>query len=177
MDGPSRPPDYSLPMYGDDQDTPTGHNPAAVRLLTSVDEPYHEPPPERPRPQGGRSYQPSTLTSNMSGVSSYISSINPSSLGSGSIIDDAPSMPHPDSTYIPFASRAREGSPTRPWTPSSRSSEYTRPPATNLSYEPSDLNGSPRPGTPSSRYGGSPVVLCLRLPFSQPTETTAMGVT
>ncbi|CAH0025498.1 unnamed protein product [Clonostachys rhizophaga] len=304
MDGPSRPPDYSLPMYGDDQDTPTGHNPAAVRLLTSVDEPYHEPPPyvtyppssqlpdtshktpaapespqagkasvpssadkkqqgdpqpstntssttsnkstlkkllprqvsvklqkraktshvafaefveelpfipdgpserrkmrlssrcppdplavpshnpttaavpasdthdtmkrhnvnrghdlphrERPRPQGGRSYQPSTLTSNMSGISSYISSINPSSLGSGSIIDDAPSMPHPDSTYVPFASRAREGSPTRPWTPSSRSSEYTRPPATNLSYEPSDLNGSPRPGTPSSRYGGSP---------------------
>lgn len=35
-------------------------------------------------------------------------------------------------------------------------SDYTRPPPSNLQYEPADLNGSPRPGTPSSRYGGSP---------------------
>lgn len=35
-------------------------------------------------------------------------------------------------------------------------SDYGRPPPSNVSYEPSDLNGSPRPGTPSSRYGGSP---------------------
>ncbi|KAH7376618.1 chitin synthase A [Plectosphaerella cucumerina] len=33
--------------------------------------------------------------------------------------------------------------------------EYGRPPPSTI-YEPSDLNGSPRPGTPSSRYGGSP---------------------
>lgn len=34
--------------------------------------------------------------------------------------------------------------------------DYSRPPASHASYEPSDINGSPRPGTPSSRYGGSP---------------------
>ncbi|TQV92971.1 chitin synthase A [Cordyceps javanica] len=65
-------------------------------------------------------------------------------------------MPPPDSTYVPFANRDSGGSPQRPWTPSSRVSEFSRPPPTNLSFEPSDLNGSPRPGTPSSRYGGSP---------------------
>jgi len=38
------------------------------------------------------------------------------------------------------------------------SSEYSRPmpPPASAQYEPADLNGSPRPGTPSSRYGGSP---------------------
>ncbi|KND91637.1 Chitin synthase 2 [Tolypocladium ophioglossoides CBS 100239] len=87
-----------------------------------------------------RSYQPSVISSHSR---------------SGSVLDDAPSMPPPDSTYVPFASR-ETGSPHRPWTPSSRVSDYTRPPASNVSYEPSDLNGSPRPGTPSSRYGGSP---------------------
>ncbi|GJN70633.1 chitin synthase A [Purpureocillium lilacinum] len=64
-------------------------------------------------------------------------------------------MPPPDSTYVPFASR-EPGTPRRPWTPSTRSPEYARPPASTASYEPSDINGSPRPGTPSSRYGGSP---------------------
>src|SRR5207247_6477231 len=43
---------------------------------------------------------------------------------------------------------ARPGSPTRPWTPSRGS--------TAGNYEPAEINGSPRPGTPSSRYGGSP---------------------
>lgn len=64
-------------------------------------------------------------------------------------------MPPPDSSYVPFANR-ETSSPHRPWTPSSRVSEFSRPPPSNVSYEPSDLNGSPRPGTPSSRYGGSP---------------------
>ncbi|KAL7933541.1 glycosyltransferase family 2 protein [Trichoderma chlorosporum] len=44
----------------------------------------------------------------------------------------------------------------RPWSPASRLTDYSRPPASHASYEPSDINGSPRPGTPSSRYGGSP---------------------
>ncbi|KAI0482097.1 glycosyltransferase family 2 protein [Xylariaceae sp. FL0804] len=38
----------------------------------------------------------------------------------------------------------------------SEASDYRRPPPSKVPYEPSDLNGSPRPGTPSSRYGGSP---------------------
>ncbi|KAJ9299254.1 CAZyme family GT2 [Paecilomyces variotii] len=53
----------------------------------------------------------------------------------------------------------RVGSPTRPWTPS-RGSEWARPPpppsVSSVNYEPPELNGGPRPGTPSSRYGGSP---------------------
>ena len=49
------------------------------------------------------------------------------------------------------------GTPTRTWTPSQvSSSDYGRPPPASAAYERSDLNGSPRPGTPSSRYGGSP---------------------
>ncbi len=93
------------------------------------------------RPTPRRSYQPS-IRSTPSRASS---------------IRDVPHIPLPDSAYEPF--RQRDGSPTRPWTPSSRMSgisDYTRPPPANMSYEPADLNGSPRPGTPSSRYGGSP---------------------
>ncbi|KAI8667038.1 Chitin synthase [Fusarium sp. Ph1] len=80
---------------------------------------------------------------------------------SGSIFNDAPQMPPPDSSYIPYGMHMNDGSPQRPWTPSSRMSDFTRsdfsrPPPSNGMYEPSDLNGSPRPGTPSSRYGGSP---------------------
>lgn len=38
----------------------------------------------------------------------------------------------------------------------SGTSDFSRPPPAGAHYEPADLNGSPRPGTPSSRYGGSP---------------------
>ncbi|TEA19422.1 Chitin synthase 2 [Colletotrichum sidae] len=95
-----------------------------------------------------------------------------------SSIRNPPSMPPPDSTYVPFQGRdyAREyertyeqeyqddypydyqsgrQSPTRTWSPSRLSSDFSRPPPSGI-YEPADLNGSPRPGTPSSRYGGSP---------------------
>lgn len=67
-------------------------------------------------------------------------------------------MPPPDSTYVPFRSEEDLGSPGS-YSPGSysptRVSDYERvpPPA---AYEPLDINGSPRPGTPSSRYGGSP---------------------
>ncbi|KAL2761093.1 glycosyltransferase family 2 protein [Sodiomyces alcalophilus JCM 7366] len=67
---------------------------------------------------------------------------------------DPPSIPPPDSTYVPFQGRDM-GSPPRPW--SRMSSDYGRgPPPPASTYEPSDINGSPRPGTPASRYGGSP---------------------
>lgn len=102
------------------------------------------------RPSHRQSYQPSI-------ISDYSHS-RPSS------IMDPPSMPPPDSTYVPFQGRERnhDTSPTRSWSRmsdrmSDRMSEreYGRPPP-STSYEPSDINGSPRPGTPSSRYGGSP---------------------
>ncbi|OJJ46391.1 hypothetical protein ASPZODRAFT_66564 [Penicilliopsis zonata CBS 506.65] len=77
-----------------------------------------------------------------------------------SSIGNAPYIPPPAASVVdapPYPSRA--GSPTRPWTPS-RASEWGRPPGppsvSSLGYERADLNGSPRPGTPSSRYGGSP---------------------
>ncbi|KAL6365223.1 hypothetical protein LRP88_01208 [Fusarium phalaenopsidis] len=283
---PQRPPDYSLPPYDDDElnHTPTGHSPAAMRLLTSVEEPYdaHEyvlqrsmssdkgkqvsgsypehlddlekdtsneerdrvsplplPPayslsvaesqsllprdamsgglsaklqskksknsmrvafvdmPDMPRdlpeiPEGiserrrqhkeqrdGRDQTPpvpprphSRLRSVQNARSheklpslrsprnlNYQPSVRSSR--SGSIFNDAPQMPPPDSSYIPYGMHMNDGSPQRPWTPSSRMSDFTRsdfsrPPPSNGMYEPSDLNGSPRPGTPSSRYGGSP---------------------
>ncbi|KAI3329394.1 glycosyltransferase family 2 protein [Xylariaceae sp. AK1471] len=142
MDGtPTRPPEYALPAYDDEPNhmhTGSGHS-AAVRLLTSMEEPFPETRPIRPTPR--RSYQPSIIST-------------PSRASS---IRDIPHIPPPDSAYESF--RTRDGSPTRPWTPSSRMSgisDYTRPPLSNVSYEPVDLNGSPRPGTPSSRYGGSP---------------------
>lgn len=68
---------------------------------------------------------------------------------------DPPSMPPPDSTYIPFRPFDEDSPPPRAWSPS-RTSDYERMPPAPAQYEPADLNGSPRPGTPSSRYGGSP---------------------
>ncbi|KAL0254411.1 Chitin synthase, class 2 [Diplodia seriata] len=100
--------------------------------------------PDRPAPQS--SYDPSTYPSTTS---------LPLSSRAPSILDAAPHMPPPDldSAYMPYRTATptnRAGSPTRPWTPS------IRPPASSAAYEPLDLNGTPRPGTPSSRYGGSP---------------------
>jgi chitin synthase len=87
-----------------------------------------------------RSYQPTVISSHSRAPS---------------IIDTAPSMAPAESSYVPYSPSGRI-SPTRPWTPSRGSSEFNRPPPSNLQFEPADLNGTPRPGTPSSRYGGSP---------------------
>lgn len=38
---------------------------------------------------------------------------------------------------------------------SAAGSEWPRPPASSVAFEPEHIHGSPRPGTPSSRYGGS----------------------
>ncbi|KUJ16390.1 putative chitin synthase [Mollisia scopiformis] len=88
-----------------------------------------------------RSYQPS------------VSSIQHSR--PASIIDSAPDMPPPETTYVPYSPSGRV-SPARSWSPSRTSSEYNRVPPPPLQFEPVDLDGEPRPGTPSSRYGGSP---------------------
>ncbi|KAJ4294730.1 Chitin synthase, class 2 [Collariella sp. IMI 366227] len=137
MDGrrsPSRlPPEYNaLPSYGEiDDHTPTGtpghSHGAAVRLLTSVEEPYD------PRPY---QYEPS--------------------IDSRQSILDPPPMPPPDHSYAKYNAAMDGGSPSRPWTPSSVSDYGRRPPPVSTRYEPSDINGSPRPGTPASTYGGSP---------------------
>ncbi|KAK5119554.1 hypothetical protein LTR85_007382 [Meristemomyces frigidus] len=77
-----------------------------------------------------------------------------------SVLDNAPEMPPPNAdapTYLAYRPSSRSsGSPTRPLSPIRMSTDYARPPATNVPYEPADINGAPRPGTPSSHYGGSP---------------------
>lgn len=98
----------------------------------------------RPKAQPARYHHPSTNSLPLSRPSS--------SLG------QAHSMPPPVADAPPYAPsmRGSAGSPTRPWTPSRGSSEWSRPRPSSVSYEPADLNGSPRPGTPSSKYGGCP---------------------
>ncbi|RYP74852.1 hypothetical protein DL771_002773 [Monosporascus sp. 5C6A] len=96
------------------------------------------------RPTPRRSYQAS-IRSSHSGISRSSSFLDP------------PHIPPPDSPFDPYRTRDAP-SPTRPWTPSAMStaSDFSRPPPSGVHYERADLNGSPRPGTPSSRYGGSP---------------------
>ncbi|KAL1592291.1 Chitin synthase, class 2 [Paraconiothyrium brasiliense] len=99
----------------------------------------------RPPSPVARSYQPS--------MSSLPLSRAPS------VLDTAPNMPPPgeDSpSYIPYRRplSPERAVPGRPYSPTRTSTDYARPPASSSMYEPADLNGSPRPGTPSSRYGG-----------------------
>ncbi|KAL9583288.1 MAG: hypothetical protein Q9212_002789 [Teloschistes hypoglaucus] len=76
---------------------------------------------------------------------------------SPSILDTAPNIPPPLSSAPPYAPYSPSRSPqARSSTLSRSSSESSRPPPPNIPYEPASLRGSPRPGTPSSRYGGSP---------------------
>ncbi|KAI7693840.1 Chitin synthase, partial [Hortaea werneckii] len=58
---------------------------------------------------------------------------------------------------MPYRPSSRgSSSPTRPLSPLRNSADYARPPASSNPYEPADINGAPRPGTPSTQYGGSP---------------------
>ncbi|KAK3906004.1 hypothetical protein C8A05DRAFT_30160 [Staphylotrichum tortipilum] len=134
MDG-RRSPSRLPPAYGEVEDTtPTGtpgHS-AAVRLLTSMEEPYDPRPTRTTR----RPYEPS--------------------LDSRQSILDPPPMPPPEQSYGSYSPIRDNALPARPWTPSRTSGDYARPPPISTRYEPADLNGSPRPGTPASTYGGSP---------------------
>ncbi|KAF2877268.1 chitin synthase-domain-containing protein [Massariosphaeria phaeospora] len=102
--------------------------------------------PHRPISPVSRSYQPSTSSLPLSRAPS--------------VLDTAPSMPPPAESspglYLPYRRplSPERTSPGRPYSPTRTSADYVRPPASSAAYEPADLNGSPRPGTPSSRYGG-----------------------
>lgn len=104
----------------------------------------HSSPPDVSRPVRPRSSYHSSLSSH-------------SRPQSPSILDTAPNIPPPLSNappYVPYSpSRV---SPARTSTLSRTSSDSSRPPPSSIPYEPADLNGSPRPGSPSSRHGGSP---------------------
>ncbi|KAL8732066.1 MAG: hypothetical protein Q9166_003019 [cf. Caloplaca sp. 2 TL-2023] len=124
-------------QVGESSDTPKRRATARVTLKTKSS------PPDVSRPVRPQS--------------SYHSSISSRSPApSPSILDTAPNIPPPLSNappYIPYSpSRV---SPARSSTLSRTSSESSRPPPPSIPYEPADLNGSPRPGSPSSRHGGS----------------------
>ncbi|ERT00843.1 chitin synthase 1 [Sporothrix schenckii ATCC 58251] len=210
---PSRPPDYYLGYTGDSdshgahdsltgaattQSHTTSTNPAAVRLLTSMDGGGALDDDALTPPSLRTSGAPSLHRGSISAVPPQLPEIRP--LGSSTSLRfsasqdtfqvstspsrssiDPPIMmpPPPDSSYSPFrgvrGDLPRSTSPTRPWTPSRRSyannmaqhahsnsfstaqaPEYTRVPPSPAQYESADINGSPRPGTPASQYGGSP---------------------
>ena len=80
-----------------------------------------------------------------------------------SVLENAPRIPPPTASLVsdspPYSSRP--SSPARSLASSRRNSnaDWTRPPrppsVTTAGYERADINGSPRPGSPSSKYGGS----------------------
>ena len=75
---------------------------------------------------------------------------------SPSVLDNAPIIPPPTDrdTYLSYSPNG--ASPPRTWTPSRHSSRASRRPPSVVNYEPAEINGSPRPGTPSSKYSDSP---------------------
>lgn len=75
---------------------------------------------------------------------------------SPSILDTAPNLPPPTNAPLYTSCPPNRSSPTSSWTPSRTSSSSSRRPVSPIAYEPADLNGSPRPGTPSSKFGASP---------------------
>jgi chitin synthase len=105
----------------------------------------------------------SCLPNNINSVSPIQRSYHPSTSSlplsrAPSILSLAPDLPRPSAKASPYMSSYRPVSPSRsqaprPWTPSRGSSDWPRPAASNVSFEPETINGSPRPGTPSSRYG------------------------
>ncbi|KAL2036519.1 hypothetical protein N7G274_010749 [Stereocaulon virgatum] len=149
MDRPTTPlggpPGYSAapPSYSTtpNEHTPTNmpNNGSTMRLLSTHDDTERRSPTSPPR-----TYRPSSSTS----------SLPPSQ--SPSILDTAPRLA-PTMTdapsYLPYI--PARNSPTRSLL-SRQSSESSRPPPSDIPYEPAEINGSPRPGTPSSKYGGSP---------------------
>ncbi|KAL5439408.1 hypothetical protein PMIN06_009952 [Paraphaeosphaeria minitans] len=144
MDTPGGHGPYGRPPAYDDDDEPSpGHmqGGSTMRLLTHADDAQSYVSPPSPV---ARSYQPS--------MSSLPLSRAPS------VLDTAPNMPPPSEdspSYLPYRRPySPDRVPGRPYSPTRTSADYARPPASSNMYEPPDLNGSPRPGTPSSRYGG-----------------------
>lgn len=177
------PPDYpGAPSSGSITPTFSARNASSLRLLSDEDQtqppsvsqlPLHNadiPRPLRRRPVAVlRSNPQSELKNNIDLYTASSRPIpiqrvyHPSLARKPSVLDGIPdiaSSTRDAPPYMPYPPGAASGqsSPTRPWTPSGGSSARTRPPASNPAYEPAELNGSPRPGTPKSRarYHESP---------------------
>lgn len=131
---------------------PVGLSPRRESLRKFRSEPPVDP---RPLPTAYTRSSPTHVSSShRSPRGSYQPSVFSTHSHHSSIVDP-PSMPPPDSTYVPFR-RGEEDSGSRGSYSPTRVSNYERVPPASPVYETADLNGSPRPGTPSSRYGGSP---------------------
>ncbi|KAE8148407.1 chitin synthase-domain-containing protein [Aspergillus avenaceus] len=169
--------------YLSDNESPR-HPAPTMRLLptsTAVDEnfgsnvgstsAYHygeayeeDSPTDEPRQFSNRFYQYATEDPPSRPVSSLRNALN---------------IPPPTASAVDIPEySSRPGSPTRPWSPA-RASGWTRPPrppsVSSSQYERADLNGSPRPGTPSSRYGGSPRRPLPPAPLFTHRESTVSG--
>lgn len=168
------PPAYDQASVADDADDTTPRNSSTLRLLTQENHSYRSSVILR-KPVASAVTQDEHIDisrnnlANCSGNKTNIympprpSPILPSYQRSHSrapsILDNLPTLPPQGADASSYRTRSpspTSHSPTRPWTPSRGSGDWSRPPATNNAYEPADINGSPRPGTPSSRYGGSP---------------------
>ncbi|KAI9839164.1 MAG: hypothetical protein M1819_003157 [Sarea resinae] len=109
-----------------------------------------------------RAYQPSTTSFPISRSPSRLSqtpTIPPQTNDAPAYSSFTPGRMSPERMSPSRMSHSRmssRSSPTRPWTPSRSTTDWNRPPPSNIPYEPADINGSPRPGTPSSRYSESP---------------------
>ncbi|KAA8570687.1 hypothetical protein EYC84_000085 [Monilinia fructicola] len=177
---PSMPPMYSETYVDEYDQTPAGHNRhgSEIRLLTSYDDPIpvrlpliaDRPPSINTYDDHRRPPSINTYDDRPPSINTYDDHRRPPSINTydddhrraPSIIDTAPDLPPPESAYRPYSplqySPSGRTSPTRTWSPirERNSSEFNVPPPMAYHYEPSDLNGSPRPGTPSTAYGGSP---------------------
>ena len=143
--------DLSSLLRDVESDLSSNKRPSAPRTKTakvrfkSKDKESNVPsaPSERPPSPLQRTYQPPA-------------SVRPVS-GQGSVLDNAPEMPPPTTdapTYLSYRPSSRSShSPSRTYSPTRTSTDYARPPASSMPYEPADINGAPRPGTPSSQYG------------------------
>ena len=134
---------YTTTQGGKDQKIPKRRASARVHFK------MQSSPSGNTRPTSpSRAYRPSSRPS--SSASSIPMQHSPS------VLDNAPKLV-PTTTespsYLPY--HPSRSSPTRSLL-SRNSSESSRPPPSDIAYEPAEINGSPRPGTPSSKYGGSP---------------------
>ena len=144
----------SSAQVGSSHSKPKHHTTVRVKLK------MQSSPPAPPRPASPmRSYHSSTTSLPRA--------------QSPSILDTAPNIPPPPAdapNYLPYI--PARSSPARSYTLSRTSSESSRPPPSNIPYEPADINGSPRPGTPSSRYGSPKRPLPPAPLFSGPPPTS-----
>jgi len=143
-------------LYQDEAHTNSSQWSSSARISKKEESPKHRTtvrvhfkkqglPSGTPRPTSPqRTYRPSSSASSLPRPQSP------------SILDTAPRLAPTSTdapTYLPYI--PARSSPTRSLL-SRTSSESSRPPPSEIPYEPVDLNGGPRPGSPSSKYSNSP---------------------